>query len=71
MADDFFKFRNQYGPVDKLDTRIFLVGPRNREQFAVEIEHGKTLIIKSMSASPHLSPEGEREVSFILNGQER
>jgi pyruvate carboxylase len=25
--DDFFKFRQLYGPVDKLDTRTFFIGP--------------------------------------------
>ena len=71
VAEDFFRHREMYGPVDKLDTRVFLVGPRNREEFAVTIEHGKTLIIKSMATSPDLTSDGEREVSFILNGQER
>ena len=27
VADDFFKFREIYGPVDKLSTRHFLVNP--------------------------------------------
>ena len=35
VASEFFRFRDQYGPVDKLDTRIFLVGPRVAEEFEV------------------------------------
>jgi pyruvate carboxylase len=27
VFDDFFKFRQQYGPVDKLDSRTFFIGP--------------------------------------------
>lgn len=71
VAESFFAFRDVNGPVSKLDTRIFLVGPKNREEFNVEIEHGKTLIIKSLGVSPDVNDDGEREVSFMLNGQER
>lgn len=35
VATDYFQFREQYGPVDKLDTRLFLVGPRVAEEFEV------------------------------------
>ena len=35
VAAEFFQFRDKYGPVDKLDTRIFLVGPRVAEEFEV------------------------------------
>lgn len=28
VASDFFEFRDKYGPVTKLDTRVFLVGPK-------------------------------------------
>ncbi len=71
VATDFFRHREKYGPVDKLDTRIFLVGPQHLEQFPVTIEHGKTLIIKSLAMSPDVSDDGHREVAFLLNGQER
>ena len=42
VADDFFKFREENGPVDKLSTRHFLVGPKIAEEFEVTIEQGKT-----------------------------
>ena len=48
-AKDFFKFRQQYGPVDKLDTRHFLLGPEMGEEFDVDIEQGKTLSIKTLT----------------------
>ena len=35
MADDFLKYRKQYGPVDKLATRHFLIGPYIGEDFEV------------------------------------
>lgn len=35
VCEDFLKFRKRYGPVDLLDTRIFLVGPKVAEEFEV------------------------------------
>ncbi|OQV12880.1 Pyruvate carboxylase, mitochondrial [Hypsibius exemplaris] len=70
VAEEFFQFRNEYGPVDCLSTRIFLVGPKVGEEFEVEIEHGKTLQVKSVAIGD-LTAKGEREVFFELNGQLR
>lgn len=71
VAEEFFHFREKYGPVDKLGTRIFLVGPKIAEEFEVTIEQGKTLHFKTLACSLDLNPEGEREVFFELNGQLR
>jgi len=71
VAEDFFKFRELYGPVDKLSTRHFLVGPKIAESFEVTIEQGKTLQFKTLACSADLSSTGEREVFFELNGQLR
>merc|ERR1719510_2545990 len=71
VADDFFKFREEYGPVDKLSTRHFLVGPKIAEEFEVTIEQGKTLQIKTLACSADLTLNAEREVFFELNGQLR
>ena len=35
VAKEYFHFRESYGPVDKLDTRIFLIGPKVGEEFEV------------------------------------
>lgn len=35
VTEDYLNFRELYGPVDKLDTRIFLVGPKVGEEFEV------------------------------------
>ena len=40
VTEDYLTHREKYGPVDKLDTRIFLVGPKVGEEFEVEIEKG-------------------------------
>merc|ERR1719209_2830548 len=70
-AKDFFKFRSQYGPVDKLETRHFLVGPDMGEEFDVTIEKGKTLTIKTLTPGIGVTDSGLREVNFELNGQKR
>jgi len=70
-TDEYLKFRNTYGPVEKLDTRVFFVGPKVAEDLAVEIESGKTLYIKPLAISELNSKTGEREVFFELNGQLR
>ena len=71
MTEDFLNFRKKYGPVDKLDTRIFLTGPKVGEEFECEIEKGKTLHIKTLAMAEDLNANGEREVFFELNGQLR
>ncbi|XP_042236894.1 pyruvate carboxylase, mitochondrial-like isoform X2 [Homarus americanus] len=71
VTEDYLFFRNKYGPVDKLDTRIFLTGPKVGEEFEVQIEKGKTLHIKTLAMAEDLNANGEREVFFELNGQLR
>uniref|UniRef100_A0A336MAP5 CSON012357 protein n=1 Tax=Culicoides sonorensis TaxID=179676 RepID=A0A336MAP5_CULSO len=71
VTSDFLAFKEQYGPVDKLSTRIFLVGPKVGEEFEVAIDKGKTLHIKTLAMAEDLTKNGEREVFFELNGQLR
>jgi len=71
VAEDFFKFRSNYGPVDKLNTRHFLVGPKVTERFDVEIEQGKILNLLTLAQSKVNPETGERQVFFELNGQAR
>jgi len=37
VTEDYLNFRDKFGPVDKLDTRIFLTGPKVGEEFDVSI----------------------------------
>lgn len=71
VTNDFLNFRDQFGPVDKLDTRVFLTGPKCGEEFEVTIEKGKTLSFKTLAMADDLTANGEREVFFELNGQLR
>ncbi|XP_056639826.1 pyruvate carboxylase, mitochondrial isoform X1 [Diorhabda sublineata] len=68
VTKEYLAFNEKYGPVDKLDTRIFLVGPKVGEEFEVTIEKGKTLGIKTLAVAEDLTENGEKEVFFELNG---
>lgn len=35
VTDEYLTFKDDFGPVDKLDTRIFLTGPKVGENFEV------------------------------------
>jgi pyruvate carboxylase len=64
------KFRQTYGDVSVLPTNAFFYGLLSGEEITVEIESGKSLIIKFLTASePH--PDGTRTLFFELNGQPR
>ena len=64
------KFRQTYSDVGVVPTAPFFYGLKSGEEITVEIEAGKTLIIKFLTASePH--PDGTRTLFFELNGQPR
>jgi pyruvate carboxylase len=64
------QFRVTYGDVSVLPTNAFFFGLTSGEEITVEIESGKSLIIKFLTASePH--PDGTRTLFFELNGQPR
>jgi pyruvate carboxylase len=66
----FDKFRQTYSDVSVLPTPPFFYGLRSGEELTVELEPGKTLIIKFLTSSePH--PDGTRTLFFELNGQPR
>jgi pyruvate carboxylase len=66
----FDKFQQAYSDVSVLPTPSFFYGLKSGEEVTVEIESGKTLIIKFLTASePH--PDGTRTLFFELNGQPR
>jgi pyruvate carboxylase len=66
----FDKFRQTYADVSVLPTRAFFYGLKSGEEITIEIEQGKTLIVKFQTVSdPH--PDGTRTLFFELNGQPR
>ncbi|SIS38049.1 pyruvate carboxylase [Salimicrobium flavidum] len=67
---DYQKFIEQYGDMSVLATPTFFYGMRLGEEIEVEIEQGKTLIVKLVSIG-EAQVDGTRTVYFELNGQPR
>ncbi|MEQ6388955.1 pyruvate carboxylase [Bacillaceae bacterium S4-13-58] len=67
---DYHRFTEQYGDMSVLDTPTFFFGMRLGEEIEVEIEQGKTLIVKLVSIG-EAQLDGTRIVYFELNGQAR
>ena len=60
----------QYGDTSVLPTPVFFFGPAEGVENLVEIEPGKTLIVKLLAISEPMD-DGKRTVFFELNGQPR
>jgi pyruvate carboxylase len=70
VFEEFANHQKQYSDISVLPTPTFLYGQESGEEVAVDIEEGKTLIIKFLTMSePH--PDGFRTVFYELNGQPR
>ncbi|HYF48175.1 MAG TPA: pyruvate carboxylase [Planctomycetota bacterium] len=70
VFDEFAANRDKFADVSPIPTKNFLYGMDVDEEIAVEIEPGKTLIVKLISvAAP--GPDGTRKVYFELNGSPR
>ncbi|MGH9678542.1 MAG: biotin/lipoyl-containing protein, partial [Candidatus Acidiferrales bacterium] len=71
--DVFLKFaraRSTYGDLEILPTPQFFYGLEQGQEIAVDLEPGKTLVVKLLTVSdPH--PDGTRTIFFELNGQPR
>lgn len=70
VFEEYEQHRVDYGDVSAIDTPTFFYGMRNGEEVTVEIEQGKTLMIKLVSVG-EIRPKGTRTVYFELNGQAR
>jgi pyruvate carboxylase len=67
---EFMAHEQKYSDVSILPTPLFFYGQMPGQEVAVDIEQGKTLIIKFLAVGdPH--PDGRRTVFFELNGQPR
>ncbi len=66
----FNAFRQAYSDVGVLPTPAFFYGLKPGEEITVDIEHGKTMIVKFLTISD-AHPDGTRTLFFELNGQPR
>lgn len=70
VFSDFAQHQQSYADTSILPTPAFLYGLESGEEIAIDIEPGKTLIIRFMAVGePH--DGGRRTVFFELNGQPR
>jgi len=70
VFEEFARHQARYGDVSVLPTPAFLEGPKPGEELSVDIEPGKTLLIRLLTlGEPH--GDGMRTVFFELNGQPR
>ena len=70
VFQDYAQHVTKFGNVGVLPTPAFLEGPKPGEELAVDIEPGKTLVIRLLTVGePHA--DGTRTVFFELNGQPR
>jgi pyruvate carboxylase len=67
---DFDRFRQEYSDISVIPTPIFFYGLEPSQETSIEIEPGKTLIIK-LNAIGKLHADGTRAVYFELNGNNR
>lgn len=70
VFEDFAQHTHDYSDTSVFPTPTFFYGLESGAETAIDIESGKTLIIKFLTISdPH--PDGHRTVFFELNGQPR
>lgn len=70
LLEQLARHQEEYGNTAVVDTPTFFYGLRPGEETRVEIEKGKTLIIKLVDVRDP-KPNGMREVLFELNGSQR
>ncbi len=66
----YLKEREEYGPVSGIPTRYFFYGMEPGDELTVDIERGKSLIIRFVAVSD-VHDDGTRTVFFELNGEPR
>ncbi len=70
VYQEYTSHAKTYSDTSRLPTPVFFYGQEVGEEISVDIEEGKTLIIKFLTVSePHA--DGTRTVFFELNGQPR
>jgi pyruvate carboxylase len=71
VFEDYKTFVTKYGDLSVLPTKYFLSKPEIGEEFHVELEKGKVLILKLLAVGPLSENTGQREVFYEMNGEVR
>jgi pyruvate carboxylase len=67
---DYADHKRIYGDISVLPTQVFFNGMRDQDEIAVDLERGKTLLIR-LQGSAESEEDGEVKLFFELNGQAR
>ena len=67
---EFARVADTYGPVEVLPTPVYFYGLKPEDEIAIELEKGKTLIVRCLGVS-EADETGMVRVFFELNGQPR
>ncbi|TKT75469.1 pyruvate carboxylase [Aquamicrobium sp. LC103] len=70
VFSDFAAAQEEYGPVSALPTPVYFYGMSQEDEIFVEIERGKTLVIRCLAIG-EVDEKGMATVFFELNGQPR
>jgi pyruvate carboxylase len=68
---DYAEHRTQFSDVSLLPTSPFFYGLGDREEVSIDIDKGKTLVVRQTGRSEGVDEEGKIKVFFELNGQPR
>lgn len=71
VFEEYRGFVEKYGDLSVVPTRYFLNKPEIGEEFQVELEQGKVLILKLLAIGPLSDETGQREVFYEMNGEVR
>ena len=70
VVEDFYRHRQEYGYIMRMGSHVFFNGMALGETNKINIEDGKTLVIKYVGLGD-LNEDGTRNVQFELNGMRR
>ena len=70
VVEEFFRHRQEYGYIMRMGSHVFFNGMALGETNKINIEDGKTLVIKYLGLGD-LNEDGTRNVHFELNGMRR
>jgi pyruvate carboxylase len=70
VFSEYAEYRKEFGDISAIPTHVLFYGLPIGEEVSIDIEPGKTLIIKLIAISP-ANAEGNCTVFFELNGQPR
>lgn len=68
---DYAEHRTHFSDVSLLPTSPFFYGLADREEVSIDIDKGKTLVVRQTGRSESVDEEGKIKVFFELNGQPR